>query len=140
MLIVRSWNDLRNFGIDCLTGEACGLSLRLLCDLTDQGQRIVEKALDVKIQPPEAWNHGDPPHVGCIMLPLEMLTPLTIFALLEGGCKEVFCEGDTLFGIEQDDTEEYLALLHKGHPNMRRYAYSGTAGSRNVHVMTGRTI
>jgi hypothetical protein len=140
MLIVRSWNDLKNFGIDCLTGEACGLSMRLLCDLTERGQRIVEKLFDVKIQPPEAWNNGDPPHVGCVMLPLEMFMPLAIFSLLEVGCKEVFRDGDVLFGIEQDDTEEYLALFHKGHPHLRRYAYSGTAGSRNVHVMSGRTI
>ncbi|MBS0262721.1 MAG: hypothetical protein JSS02_12275, partial [Planctomycetes bacterium] len=64
---------------------------------------------------------------------------LGIFCLLEVGCKEVLRDGDVLFGIESSDTAEYLELFHRGHPHVRRYAYSGTAGSRNVHVMSGRT-
>ena len=116
MLIVRSWNYLKNFGIDCLTGEACGLSMRLLCDLTDQGKRIVEKALDVKIQPPEAWNSGDPPHIGCIMFPLELFPTLAVFCLLEVGCKEVFREGDILFWDRAGRHRGVSSLAPQGTP------------------------
>lgn len=41
MKTVRRWDDLAEFGIVPLTGEACGLMYRILCDLTDRGKRIV---------------------------------------------------------------------------------------------------
>lgn len=43
MKTVRSWNDLRPYGIDLLTGEACGMMYRYLCDVTEQGKKAVEK-------------------------------------------------------------------------------------------------
>jgi hypothetical protein len=42
---INCWDDLRPFGIDALTGEACGLSYHLLCDVTQKGKRTIEKAL-----------------------------------------------------------------------------------------------
>jgi hypothetical protein len=47
MKSIRCWDDLSRYGILPLTGEACGLSYRLLCDVTAAGKRIIEKALDV---------------------------------------------------------------------------------------------
>lgn len=50
-----------------LTGEACGLSYRILCDVTAKGKKILEKALDVaQLGLRENWNHGSPdePHIG----------------------------------------------------------------------------
>ena len=84
MKTVSPWDGLREFGIDLLTGEACSLMYRLLCDLTQSGKRIVERCLSVQIQS-ENWNGGsnDDPHVACIMLTQEMLVPLAVFALLE---------------------------------------------------------
>ena len=34
MKSINCWNDLEPFGLIVLTGEACGLSYRLLCDVT----------------------------------------------------------------------------------------------------------
>ena len=33
MKSIGCWNDLASYGIDALTGEACGLSYRILCDV-----------------------------------------------------------------------------------------------------------
>jgi len=38
---VRDWGDLRQFGIDMLTGEACALSTSLV-DVTERGGRSSE--------------------------------------------------------------------------------------------------
>jgi glycyl-tRNA synthetase beta chain len=44
MKSIRSWEDLSVYGIVPLTGEACGLSYRILCDVTAAGKKIIEKA------------------------------------------------------------------------------------------------
>ena len=44
MKSIRSWDDLSAHGIVPLTGEACGLSYRILCDVTGRGKKIMEKA------------------------------------------------------------------------------------------------
>ena len=75
MKSIRCWDDLSRYGIVPLTGEACGLSYRILCDVTAAGKKIIEKALDVaQLGLRENWNHGNPddPHVGCVMLAPEL--------------------------------------------------------------------
>ena len=115
---------------------------RIFCDVTERGQRIVEKCLGCGLVLPESWNRGTDaaPHVGAMMLAPEMLIPLGAFALLESGCKEVWLVGQTLIGIESTDDELEVELRRQFHQSniRRRFAYSGTAGDRNVHVMTGR--
>ena len=98
---ITSWN-LRPFGFDCLTGEACGLMYRLLFDVTDASRKILGKCFGIsKLTLGEAWNSGatDDPHVGSIMLTHEMLLRIGVFALLESGCKEVWMLSDSLVGL-----------------------------------------
>jgi len=47
MKTINCWDDLSRYGIVLLTGEACGLSYRLLCDVTAAGKRVIEKALGI---------------------------------------------------------------------------------------------
>ena len=144
MKSIRCLNDLVPYGIEPLTGEACGLMYRVLCDVTETGCKIVAKTLGIPLLTlPPAWNRGSPndPHVGSIMLAPELLTPLAVFALLEGGCTEVWqVHHGGLIGIEPDDSPEFIdanrALV--GDRLARRFAYRGTAGDRNVHQMSGR--
>jgi hypothetical protein len=68
-----------------------------------------------------------------------MLIPLGIFALLESGCTEVWLVQDRLLGVEPRDDRETLERLKKRQEGMRRFAYQGTAGDRNIHMFTGRT-
>ena len=48
MTTISNWQQLSEYGIVILTGEACGLAYRYLCDLTEQGKKIVEKCLGQK--------------------------------------------------------------------------------------------
>src|SRR5690242_10625750 len=131
MKTVSCWEDLRPFGISALTGEACGMMYRILFDVTDQGRRALAKCLGVPgLQLAGPWNRGDPadPHVGSVLLTGEMFTPLAIFALLEGGCDEVWLRKDGwLVGFEPVDSPErrqaHLTLL-RGHL-VRRFACGG---------------
>jgi hypothetical protein len=144
MKTIRCWDDLSRFGIVPLTGEACGLSYRMLCDVTAQGKKILEKALGLpELRLADNWNHGaaDDPHVGAIMLAPELLTFLGVFALLENGCREVLAiNGCGLLGFEDDDSPERVAKFKTRQADGlgRRFAYAGTAGDRNRHVMSGR--
>jgi hypothetical protein len=148
MRTINSWNELRPFGIDALTGEACGLSYRLLCDVTQRGKSTIEKALGVKaLDLRENWNRGgdEEPHVGSVMLAPELLVPLAIFALLENGCSEVWqTRSGSLVGIEPTDAPERIEAMRQFYAQSenfaRRYRYGGTAGDRNRHQMTGRVV
>ena len=144
MKAVNRIKDLEPFGIDPLTGEACGLMYRVLCDVTEKGKKIIEKCLGLaNLGPAENWNRGSDsdPHIGSIMLPLEMVTPIAVFALLENGCKQVLIlKSGAVCGFEDKDPAELVAfyLDHYKDDIQRNLGYRGTAGDRNVHVMSGR--
>ena len=142
------WDELRAYGVDMLTGEACGLSYRLLCDVTEKGKHTIQIALGIaNLELHDSWNRGEPqdPHIGSLMVVPELLVPLGVFALLENGCHEVWrTKSDGLWGVEPtDDPERVEAFkrLHADNGNLvRRYSYGGTAGDRNRHEMTGRVV
>ena len=144
MKSIACWEDLNEFGIVPLTGEACGLMYRILCDVTARGKKTVEKALglpEVKLH--ENWNRGSEadPHVGSVMLGPELLSFLGVFALLDAGCREVWLtKGNSLMGIEPSDDPDRVEALRQFHGDklLRRFAYGGTAGDRNQHMMSGR--
>lgn len=137
MKTIACWDDLRAYGINALTGEACSLMYRLLCDITDEGKRVIEKCLSCELKPPDNWNSGA---VGSIMLTPEMLMPIAVFALLENGCREVYVVERAVVGMEADDTEEVVARFRRCYGDRvgRRFAYHGAYGDRNEHQMTGR--
>jgi hypothetical protein len=139
MKIVSKWDAMREFGIDALTGEACSLGLRLLCDLTAAGRATVERCFGVTIRS-ENWNSGstDAPHVASIMVTREMLLPLAIFALLDAGCTEVWITDAAAIGVETSDPADQVERLKEVHNLQRRFAYSGRFQDRNQHQMSGR--
>ena len=144
MRTIANWNDLAPYGIVFLTGESCGLMYRVLCDVTVQGKRIIEKCLGLRdLGAHDNWNsgHADDPHVASILLAPDMLVPIGVFALLEAGCTEVWLyKNGSLLGIEPDDPPDRIELCAKMAPDAlsRKFHYGGTAGSRNRHVMSGR--
>jgi hypothetical protein len=144
MKSVSCWQDLEPFGFHALTGESCGLMYRVLFDLTTEGQQVAQKCFGVpKLHLADPWNRGDAaqPHVGSIMLSPEMLVPLAVFALLESGCSEcwVYANG-AVFGVEPGDGKDQVEACHRVSRDqlVRTLRYGGTAGDRNVHLMTGR--
>jgi hypothetical protein len=144
MKSIHSWDDLSPYGILPLTGEACGLMYRILCDVTARGKKTLEKALAVsELRLEENWNHGSDadPHVGSVMLAREVLPFVGVFALLEDGCVEVWLtKGNGLVGIEGTDKDQDVERFKRFHADdlVRRFAYAGTAGDRNQHLMSGR--
>lgn len=85
MKTINCLRDLSHYGIDPLTGEACGLGMRILCDLTVPGRDTVCKALGIKPEGLEdAWNSRA---VASIMLGHDCFREIATFALLDqGGC------------------------------------------------------
>ena len=144
MKSIHSWDDLSAHGIVPLTGEACGLMYRILCDVTARGKKTLEKALAVaELRLQDNWNCGTDadPHVGSVMLAREVLPFIGVFALLEDGCLEVWLtRGNGLIGIERTDEAEEVERFKRFHADdlVRRFAYAGTAGDRNQHMMSGR--
>ena len=144
MKTITCWDHLCPYGIVPLTGEACGLSYRILCDVTAAGKKVLEKALGVaELRLQENWNcaSDEQPHVGSIMLPPELLPFIGVFVLLEHGCREVFTtKGEGVIGLEPADYPEMAQSFKRVYADKvaRRFAYAGTAGDRNVHMMTGR--
>lgn len=100
---ISCWDDLTPFGIEILTAEACGVSFRYLCDVTEKGRKVLSVAFGIpNFTLAEAWNRGTDasPHVGSIMLSQCMLTPIGVFALLESGFTEVWLlKSGELLGI-----------------------------------------
>ena len=141
---ISCWNDLTPFGIEFLTAEACGVSYRYLCDVTEKGRKVLSVTFGIPtFSLAEAWNRGSDaePHVGSIMLSQCMLTPIGVFALLESGCTEVWLyKSGGLLGIEPSDRPADLAVLNAFGKDelVRKFSYGGTAGSRNQHVFSGR--
>ena len=144
MKTITCLNDLREFGIDALTGEACGLGYRVLCDIDKQGKRILERCFGLKdlgAQP--SWNSGskERPHVGSVLLFYEMLAPVSVFALLDMGCIEVWLlKGGTVMCVEKDDPPDQTGAYRTIYKEQLNgvFAPRGTAGDRNVHMMSGR--
>ena len=116
MKILRNWNDLKAYGFDLLTGEACKLSLRGLFDITASGRDILRgflSALDMKmtLQLPSEWNGckaGGEKTVNSVMLPYELFRPLAAYILLtRGGCRTVYYANDgSVVGVDKGEAAE----------------------------------
>ena len=139
---ISRWGDLERYGIDCLTGEACGLGYRLLCDVTAKGKRTLERVFDCQLTLSRPWNSGgcSDPHIGCIMMAPEMLTVVGAFALLEYGCTEVWLVKGKLMGVDaSDDKDEVERWREANYGDIQQvFSYRGTASDRNTHTMSGR--
>lgn len=156
---ISSMRDLEKYGFSLLTGEACGLGYRILCDVYPRGKKILENLLATEFKLAPSWNHtkqdGSEP-VGSIMLPCSMLEPIAIFALLEV-CPIVLVplkddsdlgkdwNWDGVHGFTQDEiaegrVEDWLALLSSHGWKARKFHKHGDAqsGYRFQHQMSGR--
>lgn len=164
-VVYRDVRDLEQFGVIALTGEACGLAMRLLCDLTEEGVNLIREFMRVE---PTAnpWNSKG---VKSIMLPTCIFRDLWIFAMVRAGTANVFLGG--YVGNHWTETKyESIGETHK-HPDnswhadawavndpdqmarlrshegvcfyisrtFKRSDHPGT-GLDNTHAMTGRTV
>ena len=152
---VNCWRDLEQFGICALTGEACSHAMRLLCDVTADGKRIVESFLGGRVEIAEGsnWNSrcssGD--HVGSVLLPRSILTDLGAFCLLEtrelnsmivglkGGGVNEYNSKDLSYYLDYGDSIQ--AGFSKWHrEEIQRYYCrpDESSSGRNEHAASGR--
>lgn len=116
--------SLRQFGIRYLTGEACGIGMRGLFDLTKNGVEILTDFFGA-VAFRENWNSGDKdnPHVASALIPYSCLEDLYIFAAIRWGRKYVF-RGDYCMGNDWTESvyENYPTQIEGGkilHPPTR---------------------
>ncbi len=156
MKYLSNHSDLVQFGINPLTGEACGYGMRVLCDLSAAGCALVADFMGLRFNPddptacfPRNWNSkvGDRPAIASFMLTRSTVSDLMRFALFSvDNCDYVLENPDgSLYGLHEGDeyctkylemarTEEYHA---KGY---RIWTNFSKTGSRNQHAFSGRTV
>jgi len=140
---------LEEHGIDLLTGEADGTSLRGLYDLNDQGQEILGEFLGGATFTASGWNN----HNGkSAMLAWTLARPLAIYILLREGYSHVVDVQSRGAGYYSDHLLAYnvaswdtmnaeMEKIRKVFPDgVRIYYKAGTAkdGLRHQHVFSGR--
>jgi len=156
----ESLHDLRDYGFDILTGEACGIGIRLLVDLSPRAVSIMEELLSVKMTDDNnSWNHQGKAGWKSIMIPRNMIDDLLVYVLareypyvvkVDWDVPQVarahYCEGipdkQTLELWKDAADLVYVSLDELGHTlhHWRMYYAAGTVrnGTRNQHVMSGR--
>jgi len=122
-----SFRDLSQFGIHCLTGEACAIGTRLLCDLTKTGVQTIEAAFGLPrarqtqhdgtqaaTSFAENWNGGSEsdPHLASIMLGRGMVKDIAIIGMFEAHkCDSVLVfDGGRLIGIKPEGEEPFSLI------------------------------
>jgi hypothetical protein len=149
---VDSWRDMAQFGINALTGEACAYSVRLLCDVNDDGRMLLLDyfGLPLMMAGSPAWNSqvNGQPAVASFMLHRESLLQVAEFAMLRMHPKAIVYKArSAIMGICTDDMlEEYRKLVESWPAGPDRWTMRTIGksaqphvGSRNTHAFTGRT-
>ena len=142
--------SLREAGIIILTGEACGVSMRVLCDVTENGKALLCEFWGVgEVRFADNWNSSQEA-TGSVMLTRQNLTELLCFHVLRKQDVVMLNEdsGD-ITGFSQMEFQEWRErfvnmesedIFSTVFPRVRIWMRSGTAacGLRNRHEMTGR--
>ena len=140
--------SLERFGIYCLTGEACGLAMRVLCDLDDNGANVWRQF--TRTEPTvEAWNSKGK---FSAMIPYVMLESLWLFAcVLEDKAVAVFTGGyigkndwhTVAFGTKGSDFYEEIELPVESwsHKNMSAWAcFDHDSWLRFEHLISAKVF
>jgi hypothetical protein len=80
MKTIDSWEKLIPYGIDPLTSEACGLSYRLLCDVTERGKTVLARMFGIpELTLATPWNRGTEQCAGtCALKPWSAPSPTAV--------------------------------------------------------------
>jgi len=137
MKTLRSFADLEDYGIIMLTGESCRFSQRVLCDLTIEGQMLMQEFFGIELKS-ESWNRG----VCSIMLTYDMFAPIARFALSHvDAALYIAVHPDNLQVSGFNDEAIIQDFTELGWQVWRNHPIPGqpVEGSRNVHAMSGRS-
>lgn len=136
-MINGDYDELKAIGITRLTGEADGTDMgRTLCDLTPEGAALVAEYLGGCEPIARNWNPGAE---RSFMATDALLKEILFFHWIRNGW--IVYEGETTAGylaFAYKVSDEKIEELIGHYTNGRRYRADGTAGTRNLHVFTGR--
>ena len=135
--------DFQVFGINFLTGEACGYGGRILVDLDNYGLAIVNDWMGMAHPKGNEWNRG----CASAMISRDSIAALAVHCLVYSGREVIVSRTDYVVmsftmdeWMKQDEEgvdmrTQYLTV----YPNSRVYVNSATAGgTRNRHEFSGR--
>lgn len=149
---VNNLAGLAQFGINALTGEACAFSLRVLCDVNEDGENLLKDYFGTPgMQLADPWNStvNGAPSVGSVMLPRSIAMDLATFALFRAGALAVVTTaGGHTTGIFDKERFADYEKLSAADPvrgfsilrNPQLGSHAPMQGSRNVHAATGRVL
>lgn len=142
--VIRNWTDLHDYGIICLTGEACGLGMRLLCDLTPKGEETLTAYFGHSISFTQGsnWNSSDG-QVASVMLPYTyaFLQSLAVFCMLHQKKAQVVavCKNEVRAIKNEEELQRFRE--YAGEDYIRCYGtWNEHVKERNTHQMSGRTV
>ncbi len=128
---IRDWGHFRPYGINYLTGESCGLGIRVLCDVTTRGWELLDEffsntharnadrainvaineLVDFKARHPELWAKDTP-------MPMDLRTIEAVERALkvieENHLRHVYCYQTYGQGVNDGDPSSGSILLPKG--------------------------
>lgn len=147
-----NWDSLRQYGINALTGEADAYCMRLLCDVSAAGKKLIEDFFGntVTVREGSNWNSsvGNDPAVGSILLPYDLRTELGAFIGLHvvmAAAVVVYKEtGNVTFLMTREDIERFREIMSDAQGNIFgcyikiNMAGPGSVRGRNVHQFSGR--
>jgi hypothetical protein len=146
---VSRFFDMAQFGVTGLTGESCAYSMRMLCDVSEEGKELLADFFGMpQLALERNWNGhvGDAPAIGSIMLQHDIVRALAQFAFFRKGALAVVSTDHEVNGVfTEEKLKAYQDLIEKypncGYSLRRNHTLSSSApmqGSRNVHAMSGR--
>lgn len=138
-------NDLRPFGFNLLTGEACRVGARILTDVDEKARATIVDLLglpyDAKLS--ENWNSGS---IGSVMIPYHWFPMIYVWALLNDGARVVVTlRSGKAIGYYADDSpekrQEMIGIYQETGELDRTYHVMGNLpgqGTRCEHMASGR--
>ena len=157
---ISSFADLAKYGIEPLTGEACRLGTRILCDLTPQGADYVRQVIGMKDTSGfcDAVNGRDGAKFSCL-IGRHVLVDLAILIAWYRFDYVILTDNDTVFGlrgghVRTDYDAESGQSIAEYRPNdsddwrpwpacygaINRVWRNDNNGLRNMHQMSGEYL
>lgn len=141
--ILRGINDLQKYGINFLTGEACSYGTRVLCDLNEDGVKVVSSWLGIKEDSfPANWNSkvNGKPAVASFLLPLGCLRELFLWVLIHVEKYEVVLDMQHSDMVGMNKDSEHYKLYTKLAAEMKALGEPYTVAVRHFQQDTERSV
>ena len=144
MKTLYGWQDLRQYGIEILTGDADAHAQGVLCDLSEKGTEHIRRffSLDVNAKFQDNWNSwvGEEEAVASILLPYEIFDSLCTFLLVSSGFHVVVKQGHSTCGFLKAEWEAVKEYHENDVVMYRSREQAPSPNLTNIHAMSGRTM